>query len=67
MSCSHHVPHDNATFFGLKQLKFGSEVGFADVLYSITDNQRLFRGDYLRYTSDFGMMIVFLMALGGLM
>jgi len=53
MSCSVSTEHENATFFGLQPLNFGSKYGFADVLYAITDNQRLYRGDYLRYTSDF--------------
>jgi len=43
----------NETYFGLKPLKFGGADGFADLLYTMTDNSHLLRDGYLQLTKNF--------------
>lgn len=51
MACAGE-PLEDEPSFGLQPMRFHG-VGFADFLYSITDNPFLFRSDQLRPTSEF--------------
>lgn len=52
MACS-GGPQVSDPFFGLNPADFRGVLGFADLLFSITDSPFVFRGEELRSTSDF--------------
>jgi hypothetical protein len=53
ISCSESDTNSNETHFGLNPMTFQSNVGYSDFLYTIADNEYVYRDDSLSSTSSF--------------